>query len=268
MRPPHDRHPTSATAATAVPRHIRVNRASWNRTADEYQREHARQLNRFDRPSWGVWEIPESKLEVLGDVRGKDVLEYGCGGGQWSIALSLRGARPVGLDLSINQLGHARRLMDRAEASFPLVNANAERTPFADESFDVVFCDHGAMTFADPQLAVPEVARVLRRDGLFAFNMASPLIWLCWGNGEEPPGPELVRDYFGMRRGTWVDTMEFQLPYGAWIRLFRDHDFEVLDLVELRPPSRPRTTYPDFAPVAWARRWPGENIWKLRKRGG
>jgi SAM-dependent methyltransferase len=248
-----------------APRHIRVNRANWNRTADEYQREHASQLNRFDRPSWGVWEIPESKLGVLGDVRRKDVLEFGCGGGQWSIALTRLGARPVGLDLSINQLGHAKRLMAEAGASFSVVNANAERTPFADASFDIVFCDHGAMTFADPHLTVPEVARVLRPGGLFAFNMASPLIWLCWGDGEEPPGPELVRNYFGMRRGAWPDTMEFQLPYGAWIRLFREHGFEILDLVELRPPARPRTTYPDFAPAEWARRWPGENIWKVRK---
>ena len=257
--------PVNEPKASALPRHIRVNRANWNRTADEYQREHASQLNRFDRPSWGVWEIPESKLGVLGDVRGKDVLEFGCGGGQWSIALARLGARPVGLDLSIKQLGHAERLMAEAGATFSVVNANAERTPFADASFDIVFCDHGAMTFADPHLTVPEVARVLRPGGLFAFNMASPLIWLCWGNGEEPPGPELVRDYFGMRRGAWPDTMEFQLPYGAWIRLFREHGFEVEDLVELRPPARPRTTYPDFAPAEWARRWPGENIWKVRK---
>jgi hypothetical protein len=61
--------------------------------------------------------------------------------------------------------------------------------------------------------------------------------------------------------------VEFQLAYGEWIRLFRSNGFEVLDLVELRPPARPRTTYPDFAPVTWARRWPAENIWKLRKLG-
>ena len=257
----------SKAAGTASPRHVRRNRASWNREADDYQREHASQLNRFDRPSWGVWEIPEATLEVLGEVRGKDVLEFGCGGGQWSIALARRGARPVGLDLSIRQLGHAARLMSDAGERFPLVNANAERVPLADGSFDVVFCDHGAMTFTDPYVTVPEVARVLRPGGLFAFNMASPLIWLCWGEGEEAPGPELVRDYFGLRRATWPTSVEFQLPYGEWIRLFRDNGFEVLDLVELRPPPRARTTYPDFAPPGWARRWPGENIWKLRKSG-
>jgi SAM-dependent methyltransferase len=256
----------SADGATASPRHVRRNRASWNREADDYQREHGSQLNRFDRPRWGTWGIPESSLNVLGDVAGKDVLEFGCGAAQWSIVLGRMGARPVGLDLSTRQLSHARRLMGEADSRVPLVNANAERTPFPDARFDIVFCDHGAMTFADPLRTVPEVARILRPGGLFAFNIASPLIWLCWGDGEEPPGRELVRSYFGMRRETW-EAVEFQLPYGEWIRLFRTHGFEILDLVELRPPSRPRTTYPDFAPLEWARRWPGENIWKLRKAG-
>jgi ubiquinone/menaquinone biosynthesis C-methylase UbiE len=72
------------------------------------------------------------------------VLELGCGGGQWSIALARRGARALGLDLSIRQLAHARRLAGGASQPVPFVNANAERAPFADESFDIVFCDHGA----------------------------------------------------------------------------------------------------------------------------
>ncbi len=112
-------------------RHVRKNRRFWDRTSDEYQAEHARQLNRFDRPVWGIWGLPESRLRVLGDVEGKDVLELGCGGAQWSICLARMGARPVGLDLSIAQLRHAERLMAGAGVSFPIVNADAERVPFA-----------------------------------------------------------------------------------------------------------------------------------------
>ncbi len=36
------------------------------------------------------------------------------------------------------------------------------------------------MTFADPHLVVPEVARVLRSGGLFAFSLTSSLAWICW----------------------------------------------------------------------------------------
>ena len=94
---------------------------------------------------------PESELQVLGDVRGKDMLELGCGGGQWSIALEALGARPVGLDLSREQLRHARQ----ASASVPLLVADAERLPFANDAFDIVFCDHGAMNFCDPARHAP-----------------------------------------------------------------------------------------------------------------
>lgn len=259
MRPDRSR---GATARS--PSHTRRNLAYWRREADEYQREHARQLNRFGRPAWGIWSLPEARLRVLGDVADRDVLELGCGGAQWSISLALRGARPVALDLSIGQLRHARALMERAGVTVPLVDADAERTPFADGSFDVVFSDHGATTFTDPRRAVPEVARLLRPGGLFAFNIATPLLWLCWDDDEEEPRSELVRDYFGLRREAW-EAVEFQLPYGEWIRLFRSSGFEVVDLIELRPPPHAKTTYPDFAPLGWARRWPAENIWKLRK---
>ena len=72
------------------------NRAYWDRTSDEYQERHKEFIRRPE-PRWGVWQIPESELEVLGDVFGKDVLELGCGAAQWSILLAEQGARIVGL---------------------------------------------------------------------------------------------------------------------------------------------------------------------------
>jgi hypothetical protein len=39
------------------------------------------------------------------------------------------------------------------------------------------------------------------------------------------------------------------------------------DLVELQAPERAVTTYSDSVPAAWARRWPAEHIWKLKKAG-
>jgi len=125
------------------------NRAFWDSWSDEYQELHASQLN-GDEPVWGTWSTPEAELGVLGDVSGKDVLELGCGAAQWSIQLVQRGACVVGLDNSGRQLEHARRLMSEAGVDFPLVHAPAESVPLDDESFDVVFCDHGGFSWADP----------------------------------------------------------------------------------------------------------------------
>jgi ubiquinone/menaquinone biosynthesis C-methylase UbiE len=243
---------------------IGKNRSGWNAKSDEYQSLHAEQLDE-QALAWGVWAVPERELGVLGELRGKDILEFGCGGAQWSIFLAAAGARPVGMDLSERQLSHARDRVQRSGARVALVHASAEKTPFAGESFDIVFCDHGAMSFADPRRAVPEAARVLRPGGLFAFNMSSPLRDLCAYDAQERVTDRLGQNYFEMHRLESPDETCFQLSYGEWVRLFRRCHFLIEDLVEIRPPPDATTTYGDFTPLEWARRWPAENIWKLRK---
>jgi SAM-dependent methyltransferase len=242
------------------------NRAAWDAKSDEYQELHREFIGRTE-PRWGMWQLPESELQILGDVAGKDVLEYGCGAAQWSILLARAGARPVGLDNSGRQLEHARRLMEEAGVDFPLVHASAGEAALEEGSFDVVFCDHGAMTFADPFATVPEVARALRPGGLFAFSHSTPLALLCYDEEADTMGTELKRDLFGLHRLAWPDDepVEFNLPTGEWIALFRASGFLVEDLVEVQPPEGTSSTYRSAEETAWARRWPMEQIWKLRR---
>jgi SAM-dependent methyltransferase len=247
--------------SSSLTEHARRNREHWNRDAADYQRRNAPHIDRAE-PAWGVWQIPESELNVLGDVAGLDVLENGCGAAQWGIALARRGARVTGLDLSAQQLEHARA----AGADFPLVESSAEALPLPDASFDVVLADHGAFVFADPLLAVPEAARVLRSGGLLAFSHSSPLDALCWDEASQSMTPRLQRPYFDLHREDWTEFVTFNLPYSRWIQLFGSCGLAVDDLVELRPAADATSTYRDDADRAWARRWPMDQIWKLRKR--
>ncbi len=249
-----------------VPGHIRQNRATWNATSDAYQERHDEQLRHPK--AWGVWELDESELDILGDVSGKRVLELGCGASQWGAFLARDGARMVGMDLSERQLAHARRFTTELGVTVPLVHANAERLPFRDASFDVVFCDHGATSFSDPFRTIPEAARVLAPGGRLAFNMSSPLRDVCYDAGKDAITDRLARSYFDLNRTVFDDTVDFQLPYGEWIRLFRRSGLVVEDLVEPRPPDDARTSYEDYAPLAWSRQWPSENVWVLRRESG
>ena len=250
-----------------LPGHVERNRAFWDDYSDRYQADHGPQLA-LHGAAWGVWQIPERELRILGEVTGRDVLELGCGAAQWSIALAKMQARPIGLDLSLRQLEHAARLMEAAGVNVPLIHGSAEAVPLPDASLDVIFCDHGAMVFADPYATVPETARLLRDGGLLAFSMHTPIAEAAWPAGSDGPVERLTNSYFGMHRVDLgeADHAEFQLPYGEWIRLFRRNGFVVEDLVELRPAPGATSTYYDDAARQWARRWPLEHVWKVRRR--
>jgi SAM-dependent methyltransferase len=248
---------------------VRMNLASWEADSADYQARNASQLNRWDRLGWGIWDVPEDEVNALGDVRGLDALELGCGACQFGIRVAMRGARLVGLDFSANQLAAAAPLMDVTGVRFPLVRGSAEELPFADASFDLIFCDHGATSFTDPRATIPECARVLRPGGRLVFNIAAPFVWVCWGDDDEPAGRELRRPYFGLGRTVTDDStgasVEWYVPNGEWIRIFRDAGLAIEALIELRPPEDAVTTYETYAPLDWARDYPGEHIWKVRK---
>jgi SAM-dependent methyltransferase len=105
--------------------------------------------------------------EMLPDVRGRDVLDVGCGAGWLVRRLRGAGARAVGVD----PLGAA---LERARAEDPdggagrYLEAGAQTLPFADDSFDlVVFFNslhHVPPESLDRGLA--EAIRVLRRGGV------------------------------------------------------------------------------------------------------
>ena len=50
-----------------------------------------------------------------------------------------------------------------------------------------------------------------------------------------------------------------------WVRLLRDSGFEIEDLIDVRPPEDATTRY-QFVTTDWARKWPAEEVWKVRKR--
>jgi ubiquinone/menaquinone biosynthesis C-methylase UbiE len=208
-------------------------------------------------------------VHALGEVGGLDVLELGCGACQFGIKVASRGGRLVGLDVSVTQLRQGRANMDETGIRFPLVQGSSEELPFASERFDLVCCDHGATSFTDPHFTIPEVARVLRAGGTLVFNHATPIVWMTWPDDDHPADRTLHRPYFDMGRTEVKDetgtAIEWQLTYGDWIRLFRSCGFVVEDLIELRPAPDAATTYKDYAPVGWARDFPGEHIWKVRK---
>ena len=86
------------------------NRVYWDLSSEEYDE----RIGDFiaDGWAWGLWQISEDDLGVLGEVEGRDTLELGCGAAEWSRSLARRGARPVGLDNSPVRLGRGTYDLD------------------------------------------------------------------------------------------------------------------------------------------------------------
>ena len=246
--------------------HVLRNRAVWDRLSVEYA-EPGRRAWASNELTWGIWQLPERTVRALPDVAGADVVELGCGTAYWSAWLARLGARVVGLDNSSRQLATARALQQEYRLRFPLIQASAEEVPLRDEGFDLALSEYGASIWCDPHRWIPEAARLLRSGGELVFLKHGLIFTLCAPQGEGVADTTLQRDYFGLHRLEWsdVDSIEFSLPVGEWIRLARSSNLEVIDLIELRPPADAITRYP-YVTAAWAHRWPSEEIWRMRKR--
>jgi SAM-dependent methyltransferase len=260
-----DQPPTDET----LPEHVAANREAWDRYAEEYigpgERAWAAE------PTWGIWGVPETELRLLpDDLDGKDAIELGCGTAYVSAWLARRGAKVVGIDNSPAQLATARRFQEEFDLDFPLHLGNAETTPFPDASFDFAVSEYGAALWADPYAWIPEVARLLRPGGRLMFLTNSCLMHLCVQDlqADDPATAELRRPMFGMHRTTWPDdtSVEFHLPHGEWIRLLREHGFEIERLVEIQaPPDAKDSQSYSYVTADWARQWPSEEVWVVRK---
>jgi SAM-dependent methyltransferase len=241
--------------------HARRNQALWNANAEG---DHALADRSWaaEEISWGIWNVPEASLNSLPDVDGRDVVELGCGTGYVSAWLARRGARPTGVDLSENQLATAARKQAEYGLEYPLIHASAEDVPLPGECADVVVSEYGACLWCDPDLWLPEAARLLRPGGRLWFLTNSLLIALTTPD-EGAAGDRLLRDQRGLREVTFPDEdgVEFHLAHGDWIATLARYGFGVDALHELYAPDGARQTKYEWVTPEWAQRWPHEEIW-------
>jgi SAM-dependent methyltransferase len=250
--------------------YVAVNREVWTRANAEYTDRQARDAWAQDEITYGMWSVPERELGVLPDVRGKDVVELGCGTGYFGAWLKRAGARRVvGVDITPAQLETARRMNDEFGLGIEFLEENAERTSLPDESFDLVVSEFGASIWCDPALWIAEAARLLRPAGELVFIRGSTLQILCMPD-EGQVQERLVRPQRGLYRLDWGDDdpgTEFHPGTAEMFRILRENGFELVDFRELyAPEDAVDHEYYVHLPADWARKWPGTEIWRARKR--
>lgn len=219
-----------------------ASRSWWDQHADDYQHDHGEFLGDA-RWIWGPEGLDEGDVGLLGGLAGQQLLELGCGaaaGARWARA---QGAAAIGLDLSLRQLQHSRRIDDQLVTHTMIVCAEASRLPFSSESFDVVGSAYGALPFvADASAALQEVARVLRPGGRWVFSVTHPMRW-AFPDVPGSSGLTVNRSYFD--RASYVEEddegratyVEHHRTLGDWVSLNVRAGFTVEQVLEPEWPS-------------------------------
>ena len=177
--------------------------AGWDEMSDRYQR-HA--VISTDDVHYGPLIPGDGELRLLGDVRGKHVLELACGAAQNAIALAKSGACVTAVDLSSKQLAHARRLATSEGVDVALIQADIEcLTMFPDESFDIIISSNGIEFVTDIDGCLREWHRVLRPGGIAVISTVHPLGAFEWDEGQ---GALLIQNYFNLPVEVWHDVGE------------------------------------------------------------
>lgn len=251
----------------------RASRLWWERAADEYQDEHGEFLGDAEFV-WGPEGLTERQARLLGapaELVDRRVLEIGCGAGQCGRWLRDQGvAEVVGIDVSGRQLRHSRRIDEATGCALPVVQADAQRLPFADASFDLACSAFGALPFvADPGAVFAEVRRVLRPGGRFVFSVSHPIRW-AFPDDPGPRGLTSDRSYFDRapyeerdERGT-LTYVEHHRTLGDWVGLIAGSGLVLTGLVEPEWPEGHERVWGGWSPLR-GRHLPGTAIFSCAR---
>lgn len=113
----------------------------------------------------------KKKLELLGFTDLEKVLDAGCGMGQWTIALGELNRCVEGIDISENRLKIAHNLaINHNITDCSVMVGTLEELPYADESFDAIFCCQCFM-FTHMKKTLSEFNRILKPNGKLYVNV-------------------------------------------------------------------------------------------------
>ncbi|MFX1499663.1 MAG: class I SAM-dependent methyltransferase [Promethearchaeota archaeon] len=130
--------------------------------------------------------------DLIGNVKGKKILDVGCGRGDLSLYLAQRGAIVTGIDLSKNFVDLCNIRKKQYNLNVDFIVMNAQIPDFEDNTFDIIVGSRIIHHLPDLELFYQECKRLLKRKGFISF--IEPL--------KKNPIVELNRKYFAPKSRT------------------------------------------------------------------
>jgi len=183
---------------------------SWDAIADDW-------VAHADANDYRLHYLMPRMLAMLGDVRGRDVLDLGCGEGGYARELARRGARVIGIDGSARLIEIARRRAAAESVDVTFIQANANALAAVESaSCDLVVAAMSLMDVEDYAGAIRETDRVLRANGELVMSITHPCFSAPvsrWVRGEAGELEHFAVDQY-FARTAWDEriTSAFRTP--------------------------------------------------------
>ncbi len=216
-------------------------------------------------------------FKLLGNVKGKKVLDLGCGPGLHAKKLLKKGASVWGVDIS-------QALLQFAEQEAPKAHfqkASMTNLPFADTFFDIVLASLSLNHVKNLNKAFSEVHRVLKKKGLFVFSVGNPVL-NCREKvkiagtqyallGYEKNASRIFGDYFTEKDGVVAHgyvgkkkkVTSYRRTYETMIKTIVKHNFTIVDYIDAKPIAAYKKVRPHKYKVF--SRLPQFCCWKVQK---
>jgi len=139
----------------------------WDEMSPYYQKKYGKSLMFYEKTI---------HLKLFGGIKGKKLLDLGCGGGQTSIFFAQQGAIVIGVDFSEKQIESAKALAERMKiGKVSFQQGDMENlSVFNDRSYDLVNSSHTIHYIKNLQGCFDEIFRVLKPGGKFVFSVSYP----------------------------------------------------------------------------------------------
>lgn len=206
--------------------------SNWDRVAEDYD-SLVGESGDFNHKTY----INPAVLEILGNVKNKNVLDLACGQGYFSKILADKGARVTGIDISEDLISIAKEKFENPTIQF-LVRDGSDLEGIKDNQFEAVVCNMSFHDIENVGETIDEIARVIQISGKLIFSIPHP--WTHLGKSIKEN-----RDYY-LRLEKYKSELEipnklygkegivsFHRPLEFYVNKLTQHKFEITNFVEI-----------------------------------
>lgn len=215
-------------------------------------------------------EMPAT-LELLGNIKGKKILDFGCGTGIYAKLLTKKGAKVKGFDISKEMI----KIAKKENPKLDLKIGSGYKIPFK-EKFDIVLAALVMDYFKDWNKVFQQVKEVLNKKGIFVFSIGNPVAECAKRvehNGERLRVLNKKSAYFRERKiyGVWknINEKDIRMPtyhktYETIIKTIIKNGFEIIDYKDSFPLKKAKKLFPgDYRIFS---KIPFFCVWKVKKK--